>query len=229
VLTAAQQAAAGGKKLFGLYGMEGGGNFESLEPMDLPGTPLVTQPTRENPTFTEATLAALKVLSQDPDGFFLMAEQGDIDWANHANDFQRMVGTTKDLHDGVQAVIDFVNQPDDEIDWDNTLLIVTADHSNSYMRNKEVMAAGDLPQQDGIGSCGYGGPACSYPNADVTYGSTGHTNELVRLYAMGTGTMKFHKYEGKWYRGTRILDNTQLFHMMMEAAGEPVNSPLQLK
>jgi alkaline phosphatase len=219
VLTAAQQAAAGGKKLFGLYGMEGGGNFESLEPQDLPGTPLVTQNTRENPSFSEATLAALKVLSQDPDGFFLMAEQGDIDWANHANDFKRMVGTTKDLHDGVQAVIDFVNQPDDEIDWDNTLLVVTSDHSNSYMRNKEVLVAGDLPQQNGA----------SYPDGEVTYGSGAHTNELVRLYAMGAGTRKFHKYEGSWYRGTRILDNTQLFHMMMEAAGEPVDSPLKAK
>ncbi len=94
VLEAAQQAATDGKKLFGLYGMETGGNFESLEPYDLPGTPAVKPATIENPNFTEATLAAFKVLSQDPDGFFLMAEQGDIDWANHANDFQRMVGTT---------------------------------------------------------------------------------------------------------------------------------------
>jgi alkaline phosphatase len=226
LLQAAQEAATGGKKLFGLFGGPGG-NFESLEPQDLPGTPLVTQYTRENPTFTEATLAALKVLSQDPDGFFFMGEQGDIDWANHANDFKRMVGTTKDLHDGVQAVIDFVNQPDDDIDWENTLLIVTSDHSNSYMRNKEVMTPGDLPTQNG--TCSYGGPACTYPGVEVTYGSGSHTNELVRLYAMGAGTMKFHKYEGKWYRGTRILDNTQLFHMMMEAAGVPMDSPLKLK
>jgi alkaline phosphatase len=225
LLEAAQEAAKDGKKLFGLFGGPGG-NFESLEPKDLPGTPLVTQNTRENPTFTEATLAALKVLSQDPDGFFLMAEQGDIDWANHANDFQRMIGTTKDLHDGVKAAIDFVNQPDDDITWDNTLLIVTSDHSNSYMRNQVLMSAGDLPQQ--AGTCSYGGPACTYPDGDVTYGSTNHTNELVRLYAMGAGANKFHKYEGKWYRGTRILDNTQLFHMMMEAAGEPVDSPLNL-
>ena len=229
VLEAAKQAVAEKKKLFGLFGMEGGGNFESLEPHDLPGTPLVTQETRENPTFTEATLAALKVLSQDPEGFFLMAEQGDIDWANHANDFQRMVGTTKDLHDGVQAVIDFVNQPGDDMDWNNTLLIVTADHSNSYTRNKVKLSAGDLPDQNGIGSCGYGGAACTYPKGEVTYGSTGHTNELVRLYAFGAGIMKFHKYEGDWYPGTRILDNTQLFHVMMEAAGSPMPSPLSLK
>ena len=62
----------------------------------------------------------------------------------------------------------------------------------------------------------------------MTYGSGDHTNELVRLYAFGVGIMKFNKYEGKWYPGTRILDNTQLFHMMMEAAGEPVPSPLSL-
>jgi alkaline phosphatase len=226
LLQAAQQAVANGKKLFGLFGMESGGNFESMEPNDLRGTPLVSLATRENPTFAEATLAALKVLSQDPDGFFLMSEQGDIDWANHANDFQRMVGTIKDLHDGVQAVIDFVNQPDDGIDWNNTLLIVTADHSNSYMRNQVKLGAGDLPAQNGVGSCGYGGAACTYPNGEVTYGSTNHTNELVRLYAIGAINNKFKKYEGKWYPGTKLLDNTHIFHVMMDAAGEPMDSPL---
>jgi alkaline phosphatase len=60
----------------------------------------------------------------------------------------------------------------------------------------------------------------------VTYGTGSHTNELVRLYAFGAGTMKFLKYEGDWYPGTRILDNTQMFHVMMEAAGAQVSSPL---
>ena len=200
-MEAAQQAAEGGKNLFGLFGGSGG-NFESLDPQDLPRTPLVLQATRENPTFTEASLAALKVLSQDPDGFFVMLEQGDIDWANHANDFGRMVGSTKDLHDGVQAVIDFVNQPDDNIDWDNTLLIVTADHSNSYMRRQVEMVSGDLPQQVPGGPCppGYSGTCPNYPDGEVTYGTTQHTNKLVRLYAKGAGINKFEKYEGKWYR-----------------------------
>jgi alkaline phosphatase len=226
LLEGAQQAVKEGKKLFGLFG-GAGGNFESMEPHDLPGTPLVTQESRENPSLTEASIAALKVLSQDPQGFFVMIEQGDIDWANHANDFQRMVGTTKDLHDAVQGVIDFVNQPGDDMDWENTLMIVTADHSNSYMRlQKPFKPLGDLPRQDGVGSCGYGGPACTYPDNDVSYGSTSHTNELVRLYAMGAGLQHIYKYEGEWYPFTRILDNTQLFHIMMEAAGEPVPSPL---
>jgi alkaline phosphatase len=174
-------------------------------------------------------LAALTVLSQDPDGFFLMSEQGEIDWANHANDFQRMVGTVKDLQDGVQAVIDFIDRPGDGIGWENTLLMVTADHGNGYMRNRVKLGAGDLPKQRGAGECGYGGPACTYPDREVTYGSISHTNELVRLYASGAGTSRFHTYEGRWYPDTHILDNTQLFHMMMEAAGEPVQSRLSLK
>ena len=90
------------------------------------------------------------------------------------------------------------------MDWNNTLLIVTADHSNSYMRNQVKLSAGDLPRQVPGGSWppGYGGPACTYPDGEVTYGSTGHTNELVRLYAVGAGITKFDKYEGRWYPGT---------------------------
>ena len=128
VLEAAHEAVEQGKKLLGLFGGPGG-NFESPVAHDFPGTPLVTRATIENPLLKEATLAALKVLGQDPDGFFVMIEQGDIDWANHANDFQRMVGTVWDLHTAVQTAIDFINRPDDGIDWSNTLLIVTSDHS----------------------------------------------------------------------------------------------------
>lgn len=110
LLAGAQEAVGTGKKLFGLFGGVGG-NFESPVPNDFPGTPYVRRATIENPLLTDATLAALKVLSQDPEGFFVMVEQGDIDWANHANDYARMVGTTWDLHQAVQATIDFVNQP----------------------------------------------------------------------------------------------------------------------
>lgn len=223
LLAAAQQAVAEGKKLFGLFGKEKDGNFESLEPQDLPGTPLVKRATTENPTYAEATVAALQVLAQDKDGFFLMSEQGDIDWANHANDYKRMVGTIADLHEGVKAVVDFVDRPGDRITWDNTLLIVTSDHSNNYMRLQKRMRAGDLPTQ--TADCT--GSAC-YPDGEVSFGSTGHTNELTRIYARGRGTDLLRKAEGRWYPGTRIVDNTQLFHVMMEAAGVPVEPALKL-
>jgi alkaline phosphatase len=216
LLEAAHEAVEQGKKLFGLFGGPGG-NFEPPVAHDFPGTPLVTRATIENPLLKDATLAALKVLSQDPDGFFVMIEQGDTDWANHSNDFQRMTGTASDLHMAVQTAVEYINQPDDEIDWSNTLLIVTFDHSNGYMRLHAKLTAGDLPaQQDN-----------SYPDGDVSYGSTDHTNELVTLYAQGAFKVSdFKKNEGRWYPCSRIIDNTQLYHMMAEAAGVPQPSPL---
>jgi alkaline phosphatase len=224
LLEASHEAVQKGKKLFGLFGGPGG-SFESPVAYDFPGTPLVARATIENPRLKDATLAALKVLGQDPDGFFVMVEQGDIDWANHSNDFQRMVGTTWDLHAAVQAAVDFINQPDDGIDWSNTLLIVTSDHANSYMRLNEGMLAGDLPAQEG--TCGYGGPTCTYPDGEVSYAATDHTNELTMLYAQGAFKISdFKKYEGKWYPCSRIIDNTQLYHIMAEAAGAPQASSL---
>jgi alkaline phosphatase len=37
------------------------------------------------PTLVEMTNAALNVLDDDPDGFFLMVEGGAVDWAAHSN------------------------------------------------------------------------------------------------------------------------------------------------
>jgi alkaline phosphatase len=217
LLEAADQAVKEGKKLFGLFGGPGG-NFQSPVPHDLPGMPLVTRADSADPLLKDATVAALQVLSQDDDGFFVMIEQGDIDWANHGNDYRRMIGTTWDLHEAVRSAIDFVNRPGDDIDWSNTLMLVTADHANSFMRLQVEMPAGDLPSQ--VGTCGSGGPACTYPDGEVTYATTQHTNELVMLYAHGIPDHRaFKRAEGAWYPCTRIIDNTQLYHLMAEAAG----------
>ncbi len=51
-----------------------------------------------------------KYLSRNREGFFVMIEQCDIDWANHADDFRRMIGTVRDLHEPVQKAIDFIDR-----------------------------------------------------------------------------------------------------------------------
>lgn len=231
LLAAAQEAANRKKKLFGLFG-GAGGNFESPIPHDFPGTPLIQRATQENPLLKDVTLAGLKVLSKDPDGFFFLIEQGDIDWANHSNDYARMVGTTADLNRAVKAAVDFVDQPGDRINWDNTLLIVASDHGNGYLRlvQKNRLGAGNLPTQT-RGPCpdNYAAINCgNYPDGEVTYGTTHHTNELVRLYARGAGAGKFNQYKGTWYPCTQIIDNTQIFNVLAEAAGIPDRSPLQV-
>lgn len=217
LLDAAGNLAAG-ERLFGLFG-GAGGNFESPVPTD-DGTSAVNAATDENPTLAQATEAALEVLARDEDGFVLMIEQGDIDWANHGNDYARMVGTMYDLDEAVQAAIDFVDRDGDAIDWSNTLLVVTSDHSNSYMRieNASALRLGNLPtQQDTDGNGSYN-DADAYPGGEVTYATTGHSNELVTYYAKGDAATLLSQYEGQWYAGSEIVDNTQIYQVMREAA-----------
>ena len=229
LMAAAENAARQGKKLFGLYGGKDG-NIESPEPQNAPGQPEVKNPSIENPLMKDQVLAALKVLSQDRDGFFVMFEQGDIDWAAHANDYARIVGTTWDMHVAVQAAIDYVNKEGDDMTWDNTLLLVTSDHSNSYLRinRSKAPGAGVLPRQvAGVCPDSYSATCPNYPDGEVTFRTTHHTNELVRLYGIGKAAESFAKYEGIWYPCTKIIDNTQLFHLMAESAGVEIATPLK--
>ena len=216
---AAATAAAGGKKIFGLYG-GAGGDFENRMPSDTPGSPSLDRGSAENPTFANLVTSALTVMAQNPNGFFLMAEQGNLDWRNHSNDYIGMVGCVVDLHEGVRAAIDFVNQPGDNLTWDNTLLVVTSDHSNSFMRLHANLAAGDLPRQVPVSQDAYGPvyDSGSYPDGEVTYGTKEHTNELVNVYAQGSGANLFAKYVGSWNSGN-IIDNTHIYKVMAEAAG----------
>lgn len=207
---AANQAIVNNKKLFALFGTKKG-HFNSFKPLYKDGTPIIKRNTKENPYLKDCVLAALNVLSQNNNGFFLLAEQGDIDWANHENNYKHMIGAMWDLDKAVDAAVKFINKPDDNIDWSNTILIVTSDHANSYMRikNKEKFIKGFLPAQ--IKLFNY-----HYPLREVKYYTHDHTNELVDIYIKGKGIDSFKKNEGKYYPNTRILDNTQIFDSLLE-------------
>jgi alkaline phosphatase len=237
---AAEKALSQGKKLFGLFGGKDG-NFEIPVPENSPGSPKLVRKMLEDLSLKDATLAALRVLSRDADGFFLMAEQGDIDWANHDNDFRGMIGAMCDLEVAVRAAVAFVDQPGDDIDWTNTVLLVTADHATGGLRLNPAkpLGLGQLPVQIARAKAeetvkpanGNGrhpspappaGPAFRspqvYPNGEVSYSTVGHTNELVTLAVTGSAAALFLRYEGWWYPGP-IVDNTQVNAGMREALG----------
>jgi len=205
---------ADGERLFGLFGAEGG-HFDYYEVEDTPGTVTITRGEGgidEDPTMAEMAHASLSVLNQDSDGFFVMFEQGDIDWNNHANDFENMVGGVYDLDLAVTEVENYVASGENGIDWSNTLVILTSDHSNDYMKIQEELGIGDLPAQVGMPY------AFEYPDGEVTYSSTGHTNELVTVSARGAGATYFGELAGQIYADTNIIDNTQIYTAMMNAA-----------
>ncbi len=218
LLAGARRAASQQKKLWGLFGGKGG-NIESPIASDLPGAPRISI-NEENPTLAQSVTAALTVLATDEQGFFLMVEQGDIDWANHQNDYARMVGCVADLNSAVEAAIEFIERPGDRLEWTNTQFIVTSDHANSYMRlnDNKILKKGDLPRQERATAKPlqnlYGAPRYTYPDQEVTYGTTTHTNELVTLYAKGAGIHLFTRYEGSHHPNTKIIDNTQIYQVL---------------
>jgi len=101
---------------------------------------------RVQPSLKELTVKALDVLSKDPDGFFLMVEGGQIDWAGHNNDAATMLHELLKFDEAVQAVYDWVS------DRDDTLVVITADHETgsfgfSYSRTnlpEATQLAGEL-------------------------------------------------------------------------------------
>lgn len=92
------------------------------------------------PSLAEMTVTALDLLSKDEDGFFLMVEGGQIDWAGHSNDAGDLLHQMIKFDESAQAVYDWVK------DRTDTLVVITGDHetggfSFSYSRN-------DIPEAD---------------------------------------------------------------------------------
>ena len=79
------------------------------------------------PSLSEMTEMAIKVLSQNPKGFFLMVEGGKLDMACHANDPVATVANTAELDNAVQKAMDFRKQDAD------TLIFVGGDHETGGM------------------------------------------------------------------------------------------------
>ncbi len=77
------------------------------------------------PSLTEMTAKAIDILKKNHKGYFLMVEGGRIDHAHHAGNAYRALTETQQLAAAVQAALNKTN-PDD------TLIIVTADHSHTF-------------------------------------------------------------------------------------------------
>ncbi len=121
------------------------------------------------PTLAEMSLAALEVLQQNPQGFFLMIEGGQIDWAGHNNDAGSLLHEMVKFDTAIEAVHEWAK------DRDDTLVIITGDHETggfafSYSR-KGIPTPTALPG-DVFAGAPYQ-PAFNYGSAEV----------LDRLYA----------------------------------------------
>ncbi|MEM6612854.1 MAG: alkaline phosphatase [Cyanobacteria bacterium P01_C01_bin.72] len=258
--TAAQLDPAAGDRLFGVYGARGqGGNLPWRTANDdysrtghgvainrLTGsmrivppqigedssiTEFIAQELDANPTLEELTQAALDVLEDDPDGFWLMIEGGDIDWAAHGNDMDTLLGTLKDFDESVAAVQEWI---EDNGGYEANLLIVTADHDHYLTLTDnfpEVLAQELLSVEAGTGMTINSDVAQSGhfwgSKETVKNGWGTHTTRPVPVYFQGAGSEIIKSFEGNGYQayGKEVvgvgnyIDQTHLGLAQIQALG----------
>ena len=83
-----------------------------------------TDPAGE-PSLTEMTDKAIRILQKSPTGYFLHVEGGRIDHAHHAGNARRALVDTIEMSNAVRRAMEMTSEAD-------TLIIVTADHSHTF-------------------------------------------------------------------------------------------------
>ena len=112
-----------------------------------------------------AVKTALKTLDNAENGFFLMVEGSQIDFACHGNDSTWMMDEMLDFDYAVNVALDYAKEKG------NTLVVVTADHET-----------GGLTLPD---------PRGKYTNVVFDYSTGSHTCLPVLVYAYGPGAEQF--------------------------------------
>jgi len=115
------------------------------------------------PSLPQMTRTALDVLAGNPAGFILVVEGSQPDWLGHANaPFHEIAAESADFDDAVEVALDF------QAEHPHVLVLVLSDH--------ETGGLALLPDGDSL---------------VAAYSSTGHTGEMVPLFAHGPGALAF--------------------------------------
>lgn len=107
---------------------------------------------------------ALKQLSKNPKGFFLMVEGSQIDWACHANDSSYLIAEMMDFDQAIGRALHFQEKNPE------TLIVVTADHETGGLTFPKGAIKGSY--------------RCEFSTGD-------HTGVAVPVYAFGPGAELF--------------------------------------
>ena len=143
------------------------------------------------PTQREMTNYALDYLDDKCNGFFLMTEGSQIDWAGHSNDIEYMIREFKDFDLTIKDLINFVSANK------NTLLIITADHETGGLQL--------MKQKDN--------------SFIVQWGTGSHTGVPVGVYAYGPGSQNFNGMMDNtdiFYKILEVLDYQNLTSSMCD-------------
>jgi alkaline phosphatase len=207
----------------------------------------ISRERNENPTLNELTTAALNVLGKDPEGFWLMVEGGDIDWAAHDNNLDNLIGTTLDFDRTVGTVIDWIKAHGG---WERNQLIVTADHDHYFTLNDDFpdrlrrQSAQNLTDVDTAIEAGhYWGsqPVVAKDAAGKELSETGkygwgnHSNRPVPVYYQGYAANVLTKSIGQGFKLydndipgiPGLTDQIHIYQTQLAAVKTPVNRAIK--
>ncbi len=116
-------------------------------------------------TLGDLTKAAIKHLSTNDDGFIMMIEGSQIDWAGHDHKSKELLDEMNDFSSAVTEALNFAKENG------NTLVLITSDHETGGMSiTKGNRDASEL---------------------ELLYTATGHTPSPVGIFAFGPGEELF--------------------------------------
>jgi alkaline phosphatase len=151
----AAEAAQTKKRLFGFYGIgrtkghlpyqTADGDYRPAPGISLSPEFYTRAERNENPTLADMTSAALTVLEKNPQGFWLMVESGDVDWANHDNNIDNSIGAVNSGDAAVKTISDWVER---HSNWNESMMIVTADHGHYLVLEKPELLTGLQPAEN---------------------------------------------------------------------------------
>ena len=143
---ATRKAVADKKRLLGFFGVKKGhlpfrtadGDYKPV--LDVKDAEVYSQADLdENPTLAELTQAAIEVLQEDKDGFWLMVESGDVDWANHGNNIDNSIGAVLSGELALEKIFGWIEARNA---WEESLVIVTSDHGHYlHLLQPEVLTS----------------------------------------------------------------------------------------
>jgi alkaline phosphatase len=158
------------------------------------------------------TNKSIELLSQDPDGFFLMVEGGQIDLAAHDESKVNNALETIEFDRAVKVALDYVKV------HSNTILIVTADHETMGLVVLSHDLDTELPSSLLTQNENETLRIARANNVTVDWTATYHTAWQVPLFCYGSA------FSGLPLNVT--IDNTNTFALMKDYfLGNPLNVP----
>ncbi|GBP74390.1 Alkaline phosphatase [Eumeta japonica] len=157
------------------------------------------------PSISDMTEAAIKVLSKNKKGYFLMVEGGNIDMSHHRGKAKRAVSETAAMDEAVRTAIELTDSED-------TLIVVTSDHThtlsiNGYpARGSNIFGVAQPSSYDGINyttlSYGTGGPGSFHFEV--------HTDEHNETHVLreDANRVETDSYEYEQVAGIRLIENS---------------------